>query len=138
MLSMQTLAQRRARHALERVLAHQQRGPQTYGNYVSYVEALPATIVMNGLGQACAMLLAKAQGELTRPHGLLYADLESWLCGTDEAAPFQAAKSDHYRLMHALTSSDQNLYLRAQTEALAYLEWLKKFACAFLQRGTEE
>lgn len=135
---MQTLAQRRAQHALERVQEHQERGPQAYGNYVSYVEALPATIVMNGLGQACAMLLAKAQGDLARPHGLLYSDLESWLCGRDEAAPFRGTTKNAYPLMHAITSADQNAYLRAQTEALAYLEWLKKFACAFLQRGSEE
>lgn len=135
---MQTLAQRRAQHALQRVLAHQARGPQAYGNYVSYVDALPAAIVMNGLGQACAMLLAKAQGDLNKPHGLLYADLEDWLCGNHEAAPFPSASGDRNKLILAITSAEQQAYLRAQGEALAYLQWLKKFARAFLQRGSEE
>ncbi|MEJ5237889.1 type III-B CRISPR module-associated protein Cmr5 [Limisphaera sp. VF-2] len=135
---MQTLAQRRAQHALKQVLKHRQAGPREYGNYVSYVQALPATIVMNGLGQACAMLLAKAAGDPKQPHGLLYADLEDWLCGPDEAAPFRNAPKTDYRLMNAITSGDQRAYVRAQAEAIAYLGWLKKFACAFLERGAEE
>jgi len=136
-MSAQTLAQRRAAHALARVLQHQQAGKKAYGNYVSYIEALPATILMNGLGQAAATLLAKAEGKLDKPHGLLYADLQDWLCGNDPAAPYRSseAKGDD-RLMHAICGSDQRKYLHAQTEALAYLVWLKKFARAYLERGT--
>lgn len=132
----QTLAQRRAAHALKRVLAHQHAGKQAYGNYVSYVEALPASILMNGLGQACATLLAKAEGKLDKPHGLLYADLQAWLCGNDPAAPYRngQTKGDD-RLMEAICGSNQKQYLHAQAEALAYLVWLKKFARAYLDRG---
>jgi len=132
-MSEQTLAQRRAKHALEHIRQHQQAGKQIYGNYVGYIEALPATVVMNGLGQACATLLSKAEADLKNPHGLLYADLQSWLCGNDPAAPYGGAAD----LMQAIVSNDQKRYLHAQTEALAYLVWLKKFACAFLERGTD-
>jgi len=133
-VSSQTLAQRRAAHALARIQAHKQAGRAAYGNYVSYAEALPATIVMNGLGQACATLLAKAEGDLRKPHGLLYADLQSWLCRDDTVAPYARAAN----LMQAIVNNDQKRYLHAQTEALAYLAWLKKFACAFLERGTDQ
>lgn len=138
-MSAQTLAQRRAAHALARILAHQKAGKDAYGNYVSYVEALPAAILMNGLGQAAATLLAKAEGDLDKPHGRLYADLQDWLCGHDPAAPFRdcPAKGDDC-LMQCICDSDQRKYLRAQTEALAWLVWLKKFARAYLDRGPKD
>jgi CRISPR-associated protein Cmr5 len=127
-VSTPSLAQRRAAHALKRI---EGRKSQSYGNYVSYANALPATILMNGLGQACATLLSKAEGHLDRPHGMLYADLQSWLCGTDPAAPFKGEQN----LMTAITSKGQDTYLRSQAEALEYLVWLKKFANAYLNHG---
>lgn len=138
-MSTQTIAQRRAAHALACIERHLQRNRDRsepdYGNYISYVEALPATILMNGLGQACATLLSKDEGKLDRPHGLLYADLQDWLCGNGVAAPFRDSQyHGEDRLMQALCNSSQNYYLHAQTEAMAYLVWLKKFARAYLQR----
>lgn len=124
----QSLAQRRAKHALDCVEKHV---GKSYGNYVNYTESLPATILMNGLGQAAATLLSKAEGKLTQPHGLLYADLQSWLCGSDEAAPYPKKPE----LMKAIIEGDEKYYLRAQAEALAWLVWLKKFANAYLKKG---
>jgi CRISPR-associated protein Cmr5 len=146
-VSRQTLAQRRAAHALVCVKEHARKGKESYGNYVSYVEALPATIVMNGLGQACATLLSKAgpdknDGKLVNrkdPHFLLYADLQAWLCGGEPAAPYPHTldKGDDC-LMQGICGGNQRKYVHAQAEALAYLIWLKKLASAFLERGTEE
>lgn len=123
-MSQQSLAQRRAAHALACVEKHI---GKNYGNYVSYVESLPATILMNGLGQAAATLLSKGD----EPHRLLYADLQSWLCGTDDAAPYPKAGD----LMKAITGKPERDYLHAQAEALAWLIWLKKFANAYLKKG---
>jgi CRISPR-associated protein Cmr5 len=128
-VSQPTLAQRRAAHALARVQAHEKTGPKSYGKYVSYAEALPATILMNGLGQAAATLLSKAAGD-ARAHRLLFDDLQSWLCGSDTAAPYPGEKD----LMKAIVARDPHDYLRAQAEALEFLVWLKKFANAFLKR----
>jgi CRISPR-associated protein Cmr5 len=132
-MSTQSLAQRRARHALGLIQKHEKAGKDSYKNYVSYAESIPATILMNGLGQACATLLAKAGGDLRQPHGLLYADLQSWLCGP-APAPFNGKP----HLMDAIVGCDQATYLLAQAEALAYLVWLKKFANAYLERGKPE
>ena len=125
-MNTQSLAQRRARHALGRINEHKQMDPKTYGKYVSHSQSMPAAILMNGLGQACATLLAKG-GD----NRLLYEDLQSWLCGSDSAARFKG-KSD---LMDAIVHSEQDDYLQAQAEALAFLVWLKKFASAYLQPG---
>jgi CRISPR-associated protein Cmr5 len=128
-MSTQTLSQRRARHALGRINERKQTEPKTYGNYVSHSQSLPAAILMNGLGQACATLLAKSED-----HRLLYDDLQSWLCGDDSSAPFR----NRPNLIDAITQGDQTSYLRAQAEALSYLVWLKKFANAYLQHGKPE
>jgi CRISPR-associated protein Cmr5 len=129
-----SLAQLRARHALQAVEALVARGPAGYGQYVSYVQALPASIRSLGLGQALAFLLAKAEGNPGAPHGLLYGHVESWLRGRNILdAPDAAGRS----LMDLLTGGRQEQYLRAQVEAMAYLEWLKKFAVALLDKPPE-
>jgi len=86
---------------------------------------------MNSLGQACATLLAQAKGESSDKdaHKRLFDHLEDWLCGSD--APVGLNKP----LMNALVQSDQATYFHAQSEALAYLVWLKKFAQAFIVKS---
>lgn len=70
----------------------------------------------------------------------LYDHLESWLCGNDDDAPYQnfQVSGNRSTLLHAITQHDQDTYIRAQAEALAYLEWLRKFAEAFLEDGAEQ
>lgn len=136
-MTQQTLAQRRAAHALGCIKRHSEKGAGIYKNYLSYVEALPATILMNGLGQACATLLSKAEGKLTKPHGMLYADVQDWLCSEDAAAPYRNATGGDDRLVQAIIAKGESAYLHAQVEALEYLVWLKKFANAYLERGNE-
>jgi CRISPR-associated protein Cmr5 len=131
----QTLEQRRAAHALNCVKAREEAGQPSYGRYVSYVSALPATILMNGFGQACATLLTQKE---TKGHEELYKDLQSWLCGEDEAVPYRQAGKADTQLMDCITSSDAPTYFRAHAEALAYLVWLKKLARAFLEQGGKE
>ena len=126
----QSLDQRRAKHALKRIKTRQGDGTKQ-SDYLSYVKALPATILQNGLGQAMATLLAAAKGKENDPHQHLYKDVQSWLCSDNEDATF--SKGD---LLEAITSNDQQHYLKAQAEAQAYLIWLKKFAAAFLQENT--
>ena len=134
-----SLAQQRALHALQVVSELEQKGPQHYGNYLGYVKALPANVRSLGLGQALAFLLAKAEGDLNKPHGQLYKTVTAWLCtrpiyidATPQATP--------QNFMENLTQGTQDQYLHAQIETMAYLEWLKKFAVAKLkkQEGDEE
>lgn len=121
-MSEQTLDQLRAGDALANVHSLMESGD--YGHYVSYVKALPATILTNGLGQALAML--KAQNKNGNPQ--LYAHLSAWLCREDAFAPFPGQED----ALQAIVAHDQATYRQAQTEALAYLSWLKKFAVAYL------
>jgi CRISPR-associated protein Cmr5 len=124
----QTLAQRRAAHALTYIKGLELKGEKYYGKYKSYTKSLPANILMSGLGQAAATLCAAAKGKSDDPHRLLYDHLSDWLCSDDENSPYP--KGD---LLENITTHDEQNYIHAQAEAMAYLEWLKKFAVAFLK-----
>jgi len=126
-----TLQQERAKHALDRIKkAEEKYQGDTLEKFVSYAENAPASILINGLGQAAATLCAQAKGNPDDPHRSIYDALQSWLCRDDAAAPYEAGRD----LLVAITKEDRNSYLHAQAEALAYLEWYKKFAVAFLKK----
>lgn len=129
-----TLGQMRAAHALAAIKKLEE--GKNYGNFGSYVQRLPATIVMNGLGQAMAGELAAARlGKGTnsvdeQAHKTLFDCVESWLF---ECRAYEGKKG----LMAAIVESNQDAYVRAQAEALAYLDWLKKFSQAYLNGGKD-
>jgi CRISPR-associated protein Cmr5 len=129
----QTLGQRRAAHALKAINALVEK--KDYGNFGSYVQRLPATIVMNGLGQAMAGELAAARlgkgagmNVDERSHKTLFDLVGGWL---KESGVYSKDKD----LMASIVQSDQEMYVLAQAEALAYLDWLKKFSQAYLNGG---
>lgn len=126
-----SLEQERAEHALRAIKELEKKGVGQYGHYVSYVSSLPATIVMNGLGQALATLLAKAgrkKDSRQDPNHFLYEHVASWL-----ARQIDELEGNADGVIDRLMENDQQVYLRAQAEAMAYLHWLKQFARAYLQ-----
>lgn len=129
-----TLDQQRATFALNciRDLEERTRSDERfdYGHYVSYVSALPATIVMNGLGQALTTQLAKAKGGTDHARRLLYNHLAGWL--SHQFLDLRVPDGDLPKVIDRLMEGDQDLYVRAQSEAMAYLNWLKQFARACL------
>lgn len=131
MVREQTLELQRAADALKKVEEVEKRDEKFKKDYVNSVASLPATILMSGLGQAAATLLAAAGKKKEEDaHGLLYRHLEAWLCRNDQAAPYPNGAG----LMKAITSNDRDHYLHAQEEAMAWLTWLKKFATAYLKK----
>jgi len=125
-----TLEQQRASFALQRI-RDLQNGELDYGHYVSYVSALPATIVMNGLGQALTTLVAKAKGKTDDPHRILFDHVAEWL--SQHVEELRAPGNDLTQVIDRLMQADQKTYVRAQAEAMAYLNWLKQFARAYLK-----
>ncbi len=126
----QTLEQKRAAHALKKVKSI----TKTHdGMYVSYVSSFPAKIVMNGLGQALVMQLAQANGDLTNSHLLLHDHVAEWL--SEQIIQLKGPKED---VIQKLMTKDQQVYLRAQAEAMAYVNWLKQFARAYLKEKKED
>lgn len=136
------LALLRARHAMDRVAevrARQEGSDDKVRRkalrYPAYVKALPAAIVQIGFGQAMATLLAKAEGDADDANHQLYKHVEHWLCRQAEHSPYYAA-DETPDLMSAIIRGEEDAYVRAQAETMAYLSWLKKFAVAQLR--TEE
>lgn len=125
-----SLEQRRAAKALKVVQDIEKADYD--GKFRSYVERLPASIVINGLGQALASeLAAVGRGEDgksdSKAHKRLFDEIELWLL---KERKIYSEKPD---LMSAIVSGSQEQYILAHSEALAYLEWLKKFSQAFLK-----
>lgn len=140
---MQTMQQQRAAFALERVReAAEDKDMASY--FPSYASGLPAMIHMNGLGQAAAFYCSKSGDEKSSPdkraYRKLYGLLSEWLCRSDQ--PF----AGHNDLLEGITRNDMEAYLLAQAEAQALMDWVKKFASAYMgkcggqteeQRGSE-
>jgi CRISPR-associated protein Cmr5 len=118
----QTLSQRRARFALDRVRAVV--GKEYEAAFRSYAASLPPMIQMNGFGQALAFCRSKSE----QAYQELYRLVSDWL--TSPGQPYQS----HKDVLDGITKEGMSSYRLAQTEALALLDWVKRFASAFIAR----
>lgn len=140
----QTIQQQRAAHALAHVEGFAgARDHAKAKEYANAVKELPALIVALGLGQAVATEFARAKGNAASPVVEVLFALARWLGDPDpgrDGAPYAEAKIYEHtpkdeavrRLLTQITKRDQNAYVIAQGEALAYLEWLKPLAVGYL------
>ena len=118
---MQTLQQERAKHALAQVKSW------IALNEGSKLKArsseLPFMVHANGLGQAAAFFKSKKDSD---GYGIVFFSLQSWLSQPGRPLTGQVD------LMQAIVNADLNTYRMAQAEAIAYMDWVKKFASAYL------
>lgn len=128
---MQTMQQERAKYALEQVLK-QVEAAKTNGisqkEFKSYAAGFPSMIRMNGLGQAAAFYRSKgaednAKGQAYRA---LYNLLSGWL--KEKGQPYEECD-----LLVGITSKEADAYRATQAEALLLLDWVKKFAKAYME-----
>jgi CRISPR-associated protein Cmr5 len=99
------------------------------GKYGSVVRKLPSYILTNGLGQTLAFLKAKGESKLGNEHEILYRHLADWVRSKVHA------NGDFLDWLVSKATSQQ--YRLATMEALALLQWLKRFAEAELPKGSE-
>lgn len=140
---MQTMQQLRAKSALQAVqaaLAGEHGQDQDFQKaFKAYVSEMPAMIHMNGLGQAAAFFRGKANGQdaKARAREQVYQLLSHWLCGTGAGHQEVPCQHQPYHgqpdLLAGITSEDANTYRLAQAEAMAYMDWVKKFSAAYIQ-----
>lgn len=124
---MQTIQQQRAQYALQKVQSAANNPNTDAKEYKSYASSLPAMIHMNGLGQAAAFFKSKGG-----THGELYNLLSDWLCQQDQ--PYAGCAN----LLEGITSKDMHTYRLAQAEAQALMDWVKKFAKAFMTADDDQ
>jgi CRISPR-associated protein Cmr5 len=87
----------------------------------------------NGLGQAAAFYRSKGK-EST--HFLLYQLLSDWLTGNVNIEGFNKKTQPfhkHKDLLDGITNENMSVYIVAQAEAMVFMDWVKKFADAFMQ-----
>lgn len=121
---MQTIQQQRAKYALDSVRAFANNpkiDKKQRSEYKSYAANLPAMIHINGLGQAAAFYKSKGG-----THKALYGLLSGWL--TKDNQPY-AGKAE---LLEGIVDCDMHRYRLAQAEAQVLMEWVKKFAGAYM------
>ena len=118
--------QERAKFAHEQVQVHSDR--KEAGNYRQLVIGLPAMIQQCGLGQTMAFLASKGK---SGHHAMALHDVEKWL----ERFDYAKGKDG---VLKALMDGDSRSYRMATSEALAYLQWLKRFAEAAIERPKRE
>jgi CRISPR-associated protein Cmr5 len=128
-----TLDQRRARHAWEAVKSFAAAHPKNEEGgkrvrdekakkYGTQARKLPSRIMASGLGQALAFLLAK--GDCPE----LLSSLADWVLDKRKSADSrQPAPAPDQLLVWVVKGSSDDLRL-ATAEALAYLQWLIRFA----------
>lgn len=122
----QTQSQRRAAAALQEVKKIEKlEDAKLKDRFRSYAQSLPAMIQMNGLGQTAAFCRSRT-GASDQAYRELYDVMSNWL--TYEGQPYAKQKD----LLEALTAGPMGPYRAAQVEILAYLDWVKRFAAAFL------
>jgi len=132
---MRSIEQQRAANALARINELRGMSDDFKKRYRSYVDRLGPAIVMNGLGQALATERAAAGGANPKKddewaHHEIYRGLQLWLC-RNEGGVYPSSDD----LLEAIMKNDEALYLRAQAEALSWIEWHKKCCRASLPKG---
>ncbi|PID64640.1 MAG: type III-B CRISPR module-associated protein Cmr5 [Gammaproteobacteria bacterium] len=123
---MKLIQQERAKFALERIQKAITDPSVNQTEYGSYAASLPAMIHTNGLGQAAAFFKSKGG-----THERLYQLLSDWL--GKENQPFAGKQ-----LLEGITTSDMQTYRLAQAEAQALMDWVKKFAKAYMDKDKKK
>ena len=126
---LRSMDQERAEFALKKIQAILGGADQSHKVEVRrYLNNLPALIRMNGLGQALAFFRMKGEGTA---HDAIYRMVSTWLCDASSKGRIFSEDAD---VLTSITQSDMAHYMAAQNEALALLQWLKKFAVALLPK----
>ena len=118
---MRTLGQKRAEFALDKVINIPQDKKE---KFIPFSSGAPSMILQNGFGQALAFWISKKKdGHIT----IMFNIVREWLCNNNFAEG-----QGNPDFLRNLSQMEQTRYLTAQKEALALLEWVKRFANAKL------
>ncbi|NMA55065.1 MAG: type III-B CRISPR module-associated protein Cmr5 [Firmicutes bacterium] len=122
-----TLTQERAEYAYDKINQIRLKPQYSPAKVAMHLRRLPAMVLANGLGQTLAFLLADAGCDKNKPSYLVYDMLAQWL-----VAKRKLYEGQPHDLIYHLVSGNRVAYQRAQQEVWALLDWLRKFADAYL------
>jgi CRISPR-associated protein Cmr5 len=116
---MRTLNQERSEYALKNIL------DKGKNDYTAFLAGTPSMILKNGFGHTLAFWLSKGKGQ----HKFAFDVVQNWLIDKG----FIESEKDNKSFLLKLSKCEQKDYLSAQKEALLLLEWVKRYAQAFLK-----
>ncbi|MFQ5660348.1 MAG: type III-B CRISPR module-associated protein Cmr5 [Gammaproteobacteria bacterium] len=128
-----TLDQQRAQYAWKKAEEAAQHRIISISDYTNLAKSIASLIMNSGLMQTLAFLQSKNDDQ----HKMLLCHLTRWLgktlggtlvAGNDRFPPEQAA--DFKTVLTALYNSPSELYMRATSETMALLRWIRQFADA--------
>ena len=130
--TVRSMEQMRAEFALGKIESIKTQNDETLKIEVRrHFNNLPALIRTNGLGQALAFFYMQEKDKKPSPsYRAIYDMVGTWLCNERSNGRVFHEHTDD--VLTAITRCDMQHYMAAQNEALALLEWLKKFAIAYL------
>lgn len=123
----QTLEQKRAARAWQCVEEANRQDDEVKKKYSTQARKLGGLIQTNGLGQSLAFVYSKAKfweqkrGPEARANGMIFTQVSEWIKG-------ELGLSGDENLLKIIVGRDSAFYRRATNEALAFLNWLKRFA----------
>lgn len=121
----ETLEQRRAQNAWNVC------DPKRYRKeHVNFAKSLPALIMNSGLMQVLAFCHEKGKKASGKEYEAVAADLRAWLASQKIGS---VTKAEFEPFMQALMQSSPHDYQRINTEAFAWLKWLRQMAAARVQ-----
>jgi CRISPR-associated protein Cmr5 len=124
----QTIEQQRAAKAWELVSRVKEDDGKCQKEYNSWVKKVPVLVLTNGLGQTLAFLHSKSD----REKQLLYQHISMWLKSPQSQLVWSGTGLQKDNIIDRLIHESSSTYRRATVEALAFLNWLKRFADALL------
>lgn len=132
---MRTLGQKRADYALDEVLNLK----CDKIDFKNFSAGAPSMILQNGFGQALAFWLSKGTDKNLKikeddKHTVLFDIIKDWLSYEDGDVKNEFAQKTNNRtdFIKKLSGMNQTKYFAAQKEALALLEWIKRYSNAEL------
>ncbi|MGB5230545.1 MAG: type III-B CRISPR module-associated protein Cmr5 [Desulfoprunum sp.] len=127
---MQTKEQKRSAFALVQV--EKVFGIPVDKETANFVVGVPTMVLANGLGQTLAFLLSKQKDQHTKT----FSVVRKWL---EQEVPGLKGGTD-LEFLQSFAALDQGIYLQAQQETLALLQWLKRYVRAFEkgEKGAKE
>lgn len=122
-----TKEQQRSAFALQRIIDFGNTGVPK--GDASFIVGTPTMILSNGIAQTLAFLLSKQKPAEVVKEVKVFRILKAWLA--QEIPILGPNNPDDRTFLSRFSALEQNDYLRAQQEALALLQWLKRYARAF-------
>lgn len=119
-MKMRTLGQVRSEFALKKVMEN-----LNLKSLKRFSAGAPSMILQNGFGQTLAFWAAKGKDE----HIALMTLVMDWF--NENNSKFQSNSKEEF--LKKISESSQDEYFSAQQEALHLLEWVKRYANAFIK-----